>query len=150
MGISLREFWVAMDMLGTAKLSTTDHRFEDGKVSYFVNGQEFVHSGSQYVYMPKGDKITKEFKKKVLQEFNLTQPNDEKNLVVGGICSVEALLTIALMLEGRYSKELVETLTNKTYQRIFEVFKVKEFNVTEIAIAYIGKKIKIETRKMYE
>ncbi len=122
MGISIREYQVAMETFGAKRLSDV----EGTRYSYLVprfeiSGAEFIHSGSYYIVNSVPDSIMS----KAMAELNEEHPGG-KNFWWGEIHSVIGLLTVACMLENKYSKELVEELANKTFMTLLDTKFIKE------------------------
>jgi len=59
-----------------------------------------------------------------MAEFGEKNPGGD-NFWWGEIHSVKGILTLAAMLEGRYSKELINQLANETYQILFNCSSIQ-------------------------
>lgn len=122
MGISIREYQVAMETFGAKRLPDVEGTRYKYLVPHFeVSGAEFIHSGSYYIVNSVPDSIMS----KAMVELNEEHPGG-KNFWWGEIHSVMGLLTVACMLENKYTKELVEELTNKTFMALLDIEFIRE------------------------
>ncbi len=109
MGISIAEFQVAMEAYGAERLPDRKGiRFKDAVPCFYVRGITFVHSGTYYI-VQQGAKASKEVMNEAMAEFGEKSPGGE-NFWFDGIHSVRGLLTLAAMLENKYSKEDISLL----------------------------------------
>ena len=117
MGISTREFCIAMELLGATKLSDKFYPKHTTYVPCFQIGDaEFLHGGDGFV-VQANHKIPQELIIKAMSEFGETYP-EGYNFRWDEIHSVEGILTLCTMLENRYNKELVQSLVDEIYNKI--------------------------------
>lgn len=122
MGISIREYQVAMETFGAKRLTDVEGtRYSYLVPRFVVSGAEFIHSGSYYIVNSVPDSIMS----RAMAELNEEHPGG-KNFWWGEIHSVMGLLTVACMLENKYTKDLVEELTNKTFMTLLDAEFIKE------------------------
>ena len=119
MSISIQELQVAMETFGATRLKDKrGTRYNDVIVPCFeVADIHFSHSGSYYV-VQRIEKASAELMVKAMAEFGEKDPGGY-NFWYNEIHTVRGLLTLVLMLENRYSKELADSLTNETYKQLF-------------------------------
>lgn len=122
MGISVKEYQVAMETFGAKRLPDgRGTRYYDYIVPVFqVADVVFRHSASYYVVNGASDTIINN----AMAEFNEKHPGG-KNFWYGEIHSVKGLLTVACMLENKYTKELVEELVNETYKNLLSSKRIR-------------------------
>lgn len=117
MGISIREFQVAMKTFGATRMEDRyGSRFKTLVPCFEVRGVEFYHSGSYYI-VTGNKKVPDEIMNQAMEEFGEKHPG-KNNFWWGEIHTVRGILTLSAMLEHRYSKEYVDKLTNQAYQEI--------------------------------
>lgn len=120
MGLSIVEFRVAMETYGAKRL---DDRFGSRyniKVPCFrVSDVVFLHSGSYYI-VNRGREISDEIMNRAMAEFGEKEPGVE-NYWYKEIHTVKGILTLAAMLENRYSREWINELTNETYKKLLKI-----------------------------
>lgn len=124
-GISIYDFQVAMETYGATRLGNRTGSRYDVSVPCFVvgNGVVLLHSGSYYI-VQRGNKAPNEIMNQAMAVFGEKYPGG-KNFWYGEIHSIPGILTLASMLDGKYSKELVETLTNEVYKKLLDNSKLK-------------------------
>lgn len=116
-GITIREFQVAMETYGAERLSNCSGSRSGVSVPCFnVAGTKFFHSGSYYIVYREKD-VPEEIIKLAMAEFGEKHPGGD-NFWWSTVHSIKGMLTLAAMLEGKYSKEMVDELTNKTYKKL--------------------------------
>lgn len=116
MGISIREFQVAMETFGAKRISDgVGSRYRIPVPCFVVADFVFRHSGSYYIV----HNISSTIIEKAMFELNEKHPGGN-NFWYGEIHSVKGLLTVACMIEKRYTKEVLETLVNETYKKLLE------------------------------
>lgn len=120
MGISISEFRVAMEnYYGAKRLPDREGSRYSVIVPCFAIGDvEFLHSGSYYV-IQCGNKAPEEIMNKAMAELGEKDPGGD-NYWYSGIHSVKGMLTLAAILDDKYSKEFVKELTNTTYKKLLE------------------------------
>lgn len=119
MGISTVEFQTAMETYGAKRLPDgTGSRYRINVPSFKVGETVFLHSGSYYI-VQSGKYASNEIMEKAMAEFGEKKPGGS-NFWYGEIHSIRGILTLAAMIENRYSKELVNKLTDETYQKFFD------------------------------
>ena len=119
MGISISEFRVAMETYGAKRLPNREgSRYRVPVPCFAVGDVEFLHSGSYYI-VQRGNKPPKETMDKAMAEFGEKHPGGD-NFWWGETHSIKGILTLAAMLEGKYSKELIDELANTTYKKLLE------------------------------
>lgn len=124
MGISIREFQVTMETFGAERLlDRTGSRYNVLVPCFQIKGIEFFHSGSYYI-ANQGKKVPGEIMNRAMAELGETHPGGG-NFWWGEVHSIKGMLTLATMLRGDYSKELVDELTNKTYKELLECLLIK-------------------------
>ena len=117
MGISFQEFSTAMEMYQAIRiLNQKGSRYNVPVPCFNVAGIDFLHSGSYYI-VQRGGKAPEEIMNRAMAEFGETYPGGD-NFWYGEIHSVRGILTLVSMLEGRYTKKLVNQLTNETYKKL--------------------------------
>jgi len=124
MGISIREFEVAMETFKATRLpNRTGSRYNISVPCFKVGDVAFIHSGSYYI-VQRDNKVSEEIMNQAMAEFGEKNPGGD-NFWWGEIHSVKGILTLAAMLEGRYSKELINQLANETYQILFNCSSIQ-------------------------
>ena len=118
MGISTVEFRTAMEIYGAKRLNDQKGSRCGIVPCFIVKGVVFLHSGSYYV-IQKDSEVPARIMAQAMSVFGEKYPGG-RNYWHGGIHTVQGLLTLTSMLEGKYSKELVDKLANKTYKRLLE------------------------------
>lgn len=119
MGISISEFRVSMETYGAKRLpDQIGSRYNILVPCFAVGDVEFLHSGSYYVIQCR-NKAPEEIMNKAMAEFGEKHPGKD-NFWYGEIHSVKGILTLAAMLDGKYSKKFVKKLTNTTYKKLLE------------------------------
>ena len=119
MGISISEFRVSMETYGAKRLpDQIGSRYNILVPCFAVGDVEFLHSGSYYI-VQCGNKSPEDIMNKAMAEFGEKHPGGD-NFWYGGIHSVKGMLTLAAMLEGKYSRKFVDELTNTTYKKLLE------------------------------
>lgn len=122
MAISIREYKVAMETFGAKRLPDGEgSRYKFLVPRFEVSGYGFRHSGSYYIVQDVPGSIMR----MAMAEFNEEYPGG-KNFWYGEIHSVMGLLTVACMLENKYTRELVEELANETFKTLFDAEFIKE------------------------
>lgn len=133
MGITIREFQVAMETVGAKRLADREgSRCNVYVPCFYLKGVEFLHSGSCYIVL-SGQKVPDDIMNRAMAELGEKHPG-EKNFWWGAIHSIKGILTLATMLEGNYSKELLDELINKTYKNLLDCSLIKsnvEFPFTD-------------------
>ncbi len=124
-GITIVEFRVAMETYGARRLADCDGtRYSITVPNFNVSGVDFIHSGSYYI-VQRGHIAPDELMDQAMAELGEKYPGG-RHFWYGEIHSVRGLLTLASMLEGKYSKDLVDELVNKTYQTLLNSSFIKE------------------------
>lgn len=119
MGISIAEFRVAMETYGAKRLPDREgSRYSVPVPCFAVGDVEFLHSGSYYI-VQRGNKAPEETMDKAMAEFGEKHPGGH-NFWRGETHSIKGILTLAAMLEGKYSKEWIDELANTTYKKLLE------------------------------
>ena len=119
MGISIAEFRVAMETYGAKRLPDQEGSRYNILVQCFTIGDvNFLHSGSYYI-VRRGNRAPDEIMDKAMAEFGEKHPGGD-NFWWGEIHSIKGILTLAAMIEGKYSKELINELANTTYKKLLE------------------------------
>ena len=117
--ITIREFQVAMETYGAERLpNRLGLEISVSGPCFKVAGTYFLHSGSYYI-VQKGKKVPEETMNHAMTELGEKYPGGD-HFWYDEICSVKGLLTLTAMIEGKYSKEKVDELTNKTYKKLLE------------------------------
>lgn len=117
MAISIKEFEVAMEVFGAKRLPNVNgSRYSISVPCFIINATVFLHSGSYYV-VKRGEEIPNEIMTRAMAEFDETHPGGN-NFWWGEIHSVKGILTLACMLKGNYSRDLVNNLANETYKKL--------------------------------
>lgn len=125
MSISIAEFRTALETYGAERLpDATGSRYNVPVPCFNVNGVIFKHSGSYYI-VKRGEEVPDEVMDQAMAEFGEKHPGG-RNFWWGEIHSVKGILTLASMLDGKYSKELVNELSNKTYKKLLECSLIQE------------------------
>jgi hypothetical protein len=119
MGISIAEFRVAMETYGAKRLPDREDSVDSVPLPCFVvGGVQFLHSGQHYI-VQRGNKVPDEIMDKAMEEFGEEFPGSD-NFLWDEIYSIKGILTLVAMLEGRYSKKLVDELANTTYKKLLK------------------------------
>lgn len=117
MSISVSEFQLAMETYGAKRLSDQyGSRYKICVPCFSVRDVNFLHSASYYV-VQRNARASEEIMNQAMAALGEKYPGD-KHFWWGEIHSVKGLLTLASLLEGKYSKELVDNLTNETYKKL--------------------------------
>lgn len=125
MGISIREFQVAMETYGAERLSNcSGSRYPISVPCFNVAGTNFLHSGSYYI-VQREKRVPEEIMNRAMSEFGERHPGG-KNFWWGETHSIKGILTLAAMLDGKYSRELVDELTNETYKKLLDCESIKK------------------------
>lgn len=124
MGISFQEFSTAMETYQAIRiLGQKGSRWNIPVPCFNVAGIDFRHSGSYYI-VQRGGKAPEEIMNRAMAEFGEIYPGGD-NFWYGEIHSVRGILTLVSMLEGKYTKELVDQLTNETYGKLLSSSLIK-------------------------
>lgn len=117
MGISMAEFKTALEVYGAKRLRDREIVDMNTFVPCFAIGNiEIRHSGgSAFSFYQNNKKVTVFIMAAAEVEFNKVGRE-----LFNWVYSVQGLLSVATMIGNRYTKQLVDELTNKTYQRLFE------------------------------
>lgn len=118
MNISIEEFKIAMEMFCAKRLQDQPCMYGYPVPCFEVKGINFLHSGSSYITTQK-NKVPETVMNQAMSEFGEKDHGGE-NFWLGDTFSVKGILTIAAMLEGRYTKELINKLHNETYKKLFD------------------------------
>ena len=125
MGISIAEFRVAMETYGAKRLPDMyGSRYFIPVPCFAVGEYVFLHSGTYYI-VQRGRTVSEFIMDRAMAEFGEVYPGGD-NFWYGETHSVKGVLTLAAMLEGKYSKEWVDELTNKTYKKLLESSLIHE------------------------
>lgn len=120
MGISIQEFQMAMEVFGARRLNDgIGTRYNISVPCFEVKDTIFLHSGSYYV-VQRGTKVTEQIMNRAMAEFEEEYPGGD-NFWYNEIHSVKGILTLVLMLNNQYSKEIVNRLTSETYQKLLQI-----------------------------
>lgn len=125
MKISTAEFQIAMETFGAKNLSNHECSKIIGVYApcFSVADVVFYHSGTCYV-ATSGKEVPEAIMNKAMEVFGEKYPGGQ-NFSHDEIHSVRGLLTLSAMLEEKYSKELIDKLTNKTYQKLMEISSIR-------------------------
>lgn len=125
MSIAIRTFEVAMEMYGAERLP--DYMISDRNISvpcFNIAGTIFLHSGTATV-IQRGNLVPKKIMKRAMSELGEMYPGGDNHFSLGEIVSVKGLLTLVSMVEGKYSKKLVNELTYKTYKKLLDCSTIR-------------------------
>lgn len=127
-GISIYDFKVAMETYGATRVENRTGSRYNVSVPCFVvgNGVALMHSGSYYI-VQRDNKASDEIMNQAMAVFGEKHPGGT-NFWWGEIHSIPGILTLASMLDGKYSKELVNRLTNDVYKKLLDNSKIKTIN----------------------
>lgn len=119
-GISINDFTVTMETYGATRAENrTGSRYGISVPCFVVgDGVALMHSGSYYI-VQRDNEASDEVMNQAMAVFGEKKPGG-KNFWYGEIHSISGLLTLASMLDGKYSKELVEQLTNQVYKKLLD------------------------------
>lgn len=124
MGISIREFQVAMETFGAERLPNREgSRYRILVPCFQLNGIQFFHSGSYYI-VHRGNNVPDDIMNHAMAEVGEKHPGGD-NFWWGEVHSIRGMLTLATMLRGDYSKALVDELINKAYKKLLECSLIK-------------------------
>lgn len=123
MGITIREFQVAMETYGAERLSNCSI-YSVSMPCFNVAGTNFLHSSSYYI-VQREKRVSEQIMNRAMAEFGEKYPGGKNNFWFGEIHSIKGLLTIVAMLDGKYSRELVNELTNETYKKSLDCASIK-------------------------
>lgn len=119
MGISIEEFRVAMETYGATRLADEHAPFTHALVPCFkVNGVRLLHSGTYYIIQTGFCSLPAEIRE--LIEAECEEKPEGNSFWYREIHSVRGILCFVSALEGKYQKEYVDELIDKTYQRILK------------------------------
>lgn len=136
MGITTSGFQLAMEIYGAKRLKDQEGaKYEYICVPCFeVKGVKFLHSGTNYV-VTKNKLLSLEYIKKVLLEKVGQKEMQGQHFQYDKICSIKGLITLAALIDDKYSREYVDNILSEIYQRLiqdtsnlFEVSKDKYWN----------------------
>ena len=125
MSITIREFIVAMETYGARRLndSLSPVRHDILVPCFDISGTYFLHSGLYYI-MRRGNHVPEKVMERAMSEFSEKHPGGD-NFWNEEIHTIKGLLTLVAMLEGKYSKSLVEEMTNRTYKKLLNCSLIK-------------------------
>ena len=117
MSITIGMFQTAMETYGAERSSGRIIAGNGLPVpGFIVSGITFTHSGTNYI-VTIGKEVPEEILNRAMAEFGETSPGKE-NFWWDGIRSLKGILTLSAMLDGKYSKKLIDELTNATYKNL--------------------------------
>ncbi len=141
-GITINDFTVTMETYGANRLQNRiGSRYSVIVPCFEVCGVAFMHSGSYYI-VQRDQKVPDEIMNQAMATFDTTHPGDAKNYWWGEIHSIKGMITLASIMEKKYTPELVDDLTNKTYQRLLAESNIKNAEIFPF--------MEIQTPKMEE
>lgn len=124
MGITIQEFQVALETYGAERLGNcSGSRYFISVPCFNVAGTKFFHSGSYYI-VNRGKDVPEEVMNHAMAELGEKHPGGD-NFWWGEVHSIKGMLTLAAMLEGNYSRERVDELTNETYKKLLDCSSIK-------------------------
>lgn len=123
MGITMEEFRLAMETYGAKKVDFMEAT-KCAIPCFNVCGVDFVHSGSFYI-VQQGYVCPTEIFNQSMAELGEKSPGERNHFWYREIHSIRGLLTLSAMLDGKYSKELVNRLTSETYKKLFNSSTLK-------------------------
>lgn len=117
MSITKEEFRVCMEACGAEIIK--EEKVQDGKfVNYFmICGVKFLHNGERYALILE-PKLAKNVIDSVIAKFG-GKYSAKANIWRNEVHTVDALLTVILMLQKNYSEENLVKLVNKVYKNLF-------------------------------
>lgn len=125
MEITIRQFVVAMETYGAKRMRDIRSPKSHLNVPAFKVGKfEFLHSGSDYIF-PYRRKIPEEIVKQAIQECG--EEHISWNQIVH---SIEGMLTLAAMIDDKYSKDSVDRMLNEIYKKLLsemDIYSSLEF-----------------------
>lgn len=122
--ISFREFQVAMESVGAKSLpNRKGSRYNIPVPCFSLNGTEFLHSGSYYI-VQRGHIVPEYIMNNAMAELGEKYPGGD-NFWYGEIHSIKGILTLSTILEGNYSKKLIDELTNKAFKKLLDYPSIK-------------------------
>lgn len=131
-GITINEFTVAMETYGAHRLENrSGSRYPVSVPCFEVCGVAFMHSGSYYI-VQRDRKVPDDIMNLAMAKFGATHPGDNKNYWWGEIHSIKGMIVLASLMEGKYTPELVNELTNKAYLKLLKEAENDIKNVEEI------------------
>ena len=117
MGITIAEFRAAMETYGAKRMTDRKGLKANFLVPCFAIGDvTFFHSGTYYV-VNRGAEVSEGTMNRAMAELGEEYPGGE-NFWYGEVHSIKGMITLALMLEDKYSKVLVDNLTNEAYKKL--------------------------------
>ena len=123
MAISIDEFKTAMETYGaTREKYETSLRFDVPVPCFSVGETYFAHSGTYYISQV-GGRVSNKIISKAMAEFGEKSPGGD-NFWYGEIHTVKGILTLAAMIENKYSRELIDELTNTTYKKLLDCQRI--------------------------
>jgi hypothetical protein len=124
MGISIREFQVAMETIGAKRLADRmGSRYRILVPCFQIKKIKFFHSGSYYVVHPRNS-VDDDVMNRAMAEVGEKHPGGD-NFWWGEVHSIKGMLILATMLRGDYSRALVDELTNKAYKKLLKCSSIK-------------------------
>ena len=133
MGISTREFAVAMQVYGAKRLcNCIGSRYNVSVPQFEVGNTIFYHSGSYYIV--GGKNVKQSIFDSAMATFGEKYPGG-KNYWYGEVHTIRGILTLSSMIEGKYSKEYIDKLTDAVYKELlrYPSHITGENNLMEIA-----------------
>lgn len=115
--ISSIEFRTAMKVFGTKENKTVDKYLQP---CYTIRGINFSFFADTVTWL--GDELPEEILEKAREILsNGNNQIEDSHFENHTIYTVKGLLTIAALLENKYTKEYIENLLNQTYKRILKI-----------------------------
>ena len=126
MGISMIEFQKAMEIAGVKRLPDTfDPLMPNFRVPCFEIGDTFfIYTNSDFGsshggIMQRGKEVPNEIMFQAMAEVG-EKDLDSEHFCNGRILSIKGILTLATMLQNRYSKDIMNRLMNQTYKVLLD------------------------------
>lgn len=131
-GISINEFVVTMKTIkATRLLDSPSSRYNYLLVPCFVvKGVTFIHSGTNYIVQLHNENADNSVES-VIASLGENCPKSFQSYD-GNIYSIKDLIALVSLLNGNYSTEFVNDLTNTVYKKILDCEALKISNVIEI------------------
>lgn len=121
MGITVSGFQFAMERYGAKRLEDQEGaKYHFVNVPCFeVNGVKFLHSGTNYVAV-KGKEWPAQLIQKILAEKIEQNSEKDKQFENDKIFSIKALITLATLIDDKYSREYVDNILNEIYHKLIQ------------------------------
>ena len=124
MEITIFEFRKAMEVYRAKRLpNEIGSRYALTVPCFEIAGIKFKHSANGYIIQTGEKEIPDEIMNQAMRVFGEKYPG-RKHYWYGGIHTVAGMITLAAMLDGKYSKELINVLINEIYTQLIKSIEI--------------------------